>query len=50
MTAVATWREALTRISREQAGRSDLEVLVYPCAPLQVLDPAGEPASAAAAT
>jgi hypothetical protein len=50
MTAVATWHEALALVSHEQAGRRDLEVAVYPCAPLQVLDPAGEPATTVAAT
>jgi len=34
------WAEILERIKREQPGRSELDVVVYPCAPLQVLDTA----------
>jgi hypothetical protein len=47
MTAVAAWPDALARVDREQDGRRDLEVVVYPCAPLQVLEPAAQPATAA---
>lgn len=53
MTAVYSWDETLARVAREQGGRSELEAVVYPCAPLQVLeaDPvrAAEPAAVAAA-
>jgi nickel-dependent lactate racemase len=34
------WAEILERIELEQPGRSELDVVVYPCAPLQVLDTA----------
>jgi nickel-dependent lactate racemase len=47
MTAVAAWPDALARVDQEQGGRRDLEVVVYPCAPLQVLEPARQPATAA---
>jgi lactate racemase len=50
MTVVASWPDALARVEQEQGGRRDLEVAVYPCAPLQVLDPAGRPATTVAAT
>jgi hypothetical protein len=36
--AVYTWSEVIERICREQAGRRALKVVLYPCAPLQVLD------------
>jgi lactate racemase len=32
------WNEILEIVSREQAGRERLKVVVYPCAPLQVLE------------
>ena len=40
----------LARIDAEQGQRPGLEVAVYPCAPLQVLQPAGSPATLAPAT
>jgi nickel-dependent lactate racemase len=48
MTVVAAWQDALARVNQEQGGRCNLEVVVYPCAPLQVLEPAGQPAAAQA--
>jgi D-aspartate ligase len=41
MVAVYEWSEILQRIRHEQAGRSGLKVVAYPCAPLQVLDMSG---------
>jgi len=38
MTLVYKWEDVLARIADEQGGRDALEVVVYPCAPLQVLD------------
>jgi hypothetical protein len=38
MTAVYSWDEVIARVAREQDGRGDLRVAVYPCAPLHVLD------------
>jgi nickel-dependent lactate racemase len=38
------------RVAAERGHRPDLEVAVYPCAPLQVLRPPGPPAAAGAAT
>jgi len=38
MTAVYAWDEVLERIRAEQDGREDLRVVVYPCAPLHVLE------------
>jgi hypothetical protein len=46
MTALGTWPEVLARIAAEQGHRPDLEVAVYPCAPLQILRSAGPPAAA----
>lgn len=49
MTALRRWPEVLERIRAEQGGREDLKVMVYPCAPLQVLDlaaGAGQPLGA----
>jgi hypothetical protein len=46
MTVVAAWQDALARVNQEQDGRRNLEVVVYPCALLQVLGPAGQPAAA----
>ena len=43
-------KEVLARIDAEQGHRPNLEVAVYPCAPLQVLQPAGLPATLAPAT
>lgn len=43
-TGLASWRpawpEVLARIDAEQGDRPGIEVAVYPCAPLQVLQPA----------
>jgi len=50
MTALRAWPEVLARIDAEQGHRPGLEVAVYPCAPLQVLQPAGSPATLAPAT
>ena len=50
MTALGAWPEVLARIHAEQGQRPGLEVAVYPCAPLQVLQPAGSPATLAPAT
>lgn len=38
MTLVHEWADVLARIGDEQGGRDALEVVIYPCAPLQVLD------------
>jgi lactate racemase len=38
MTALYDWSDVLERIGQEQRGKRRLEVAVYPCAPLQVLD------------
>jgi lactate racemase len=38
MRLVHQWDEVLARIGDEQGGRDALEVVIYPCAPLQVLD------------
>lgn len=35
---VRDWREIVESVRREQGGRDDLNVVVYPCAPLQILD------------
>jgi nickel-dependent lactate racemase len=50
MTALGAWPEVLARIDAEQGHRPGIEVAVYPCAPLQVLQPAGSPATLAPAT
>jgi hypothetical protein len=44
------WPEVLAQIDAEQGDRPGIEVAVYPCAPLQVLQPAGSPATLAPAT
>jgi nickel-dependent lactate racemase len=38
MTACYSWAELLRRVAAEQGGRASLRAVVYPCAPLQVLD------------
>jgi lactate racemase len=38
MTQSDTWEDALEAIAREQGHRSALDVALYPCAPLHVLD------------
>jgi hypothetical protein len=38
MQQVHSWREILDRVAEQHAGRGTLEVVVYPCSPLQVLD------------
>ncbi len=38
---VSRWTEVLDAIAREQGPRADLKVVVYPCAPLQVLGDLG---------
>ena len=43
MTAVQSWAQIVERIRGEQKGREELDVVVYPCAPLQVLGPADPP-------
>jgi nickel-dependent lactate racemase len=48
MTLVHEWADVLARIGDEQGGRDALEVVIYPCAPLQVLD--GVPGGGHAAT
>ncbi|HKF21385.1 MAG TPA: lactate racemase domain-containing protein [Candidatus Angelobacter sp.] len=35
---VSDWNQILETIRKEQSGRDDLNVVVYPCAPLQVLE------------
>ncbi len=35
---VSDWRQILEIVRKEQGGRDDLSVVVYPCAPLQVLE------------
>lgn len=37
MTVVTDWRDVLAHIAEEQGVANDLDVVVYPCAPLQVL-------------
>jgi hypothetical protein len=36
--AVRDWRAILESVRKEQGGRDDLRVVVYPCAPLQILE------------
>lgn len=36
----SSWAEIVQAVRKEQGGRDDLKVLLYPCAPLQWLDPA----------
>jgi hypothetical protein len=38
MTLIHEWADVLARIGHEQGGRDALQVVIYPCAPLQVLD------------
>lgn len=38
MSACYSWPELVRRVGAEQGGRSSLQVVLYPCAPLQVLD------------
>jgi hypothetical protein len=38
MVRAATWPEVIDRVRAEQGGRDSLRLVVYPCAPLQVLD------------
>jgi lactate racemase len=44
MRAVYTWPEALARVQQEQGPREELDVVIYACAPLQVIGrpPRGE--------
>jgi nickel-dependent lactate racemase len=35
---VCDWRAILESVGKEQGGRDDLRVVVYPCAPLQILE------------
>jgi hypothetical protein len=37
MEKVDSWPGILDRVAEDQAGRSTLKVVVYPCSPLQVL-------------
>jgi lactate racemase len=37
MRTLSDWRQVLEIVHQEQGGRDDLNVVVYPCAPLQVL-------------
>jgi len=39
MTALYDWANVLERIAAEQGGSRSLRTVVYPCAPLQVLEP-----------
>jgi lactate racemase len=38
MNALFSWREVLEQVMVEQGRQRDLEVIVYPCAPLHVID------------
>ena len=38
MTAIYSWSQMIDTIAREQAGTRSPKAVVYPCAPLQVLD------------
>jgi nickel-dependent lactate racemase len=38
MRVVHQWQQILDTVRREQAGRSRLQVVVYPCAPLQIIE------------
>jgi nickel-dependent lactate racemase len=40
MRPAETWEQTIRAVQGEQAGRGSLRVVVYPCAPLQVLPPA----------
>jgi nickel-dependent lactate racemase len=40
LVTVDKWAAILTRVAQEQVGKANLDVVVYPCAPLQVLDTA----------
>ena len=46
MTLTDSWESVLEKVSREQGGRSELAVTVYPCAPLHVLELPQAPESA----
>lgn len=35
---LSDWRQILETVRKEQYGREDLNVLVYPCAGLQILE------------
>ena len=48
MTVVAAWEDVIERVRREQDGRDDLNVAVYACAPLHVLDLAAAAGSTSA--
>lgn len=37
MTVLTDWGDVLARVAQEQCGAGELDVAVYPCAPLQVL-------------
>jgi lactate racemase len=45
MTAVYSWAEIVEEVEREQSGKRSLKAVVYPCAPLQVLDLEGRKAA-----
>jgi len=38
MHVLHNWNDVLAMVNKEQGGRSDLNVVVYPCAPLQVIE------------
>ena len=38
MNAIFSWGEALEKVVEEQGRHSKLDVIVYPCAPLHVID------------
>jgi nickel-dependent lactate racemase len=38
INTVCDWRQIVESIRQEQGGREDLNVVVYPCAPLQILE------------
>jgi hypothetical protein len=44
MRPVYSWDDVVARVTAEQHGRTDLEAVVYPCAPLQVLEGREAPA------
>lgn len=37
MIAIHCWPRLIEHVAREQGGRDVLQVVVYPCAPLQVI-------------
>jgi nickel-dependent lactate racemase len=48
MTALYSWQQVIDNITREQGEKRPLNVIVYPCAPLQVLNiEAGDPVNQA---